>query len=39
MLRVETIEGLRKQVPEEKRDAEDKRRNEEQTRLLLAACT
>jgi uncharacterized protein GlcG (DUF336 family) len=31
-----TIEELRKQVPAEERDAEDKRRNEEQAKLLLA---
>jgi hypothetical protein len=30
------IEELRKQVPAEERDAEDKRRNEEQAKLLLA---
>jgi uncharacterized protein GlcG (DUF336 family) len=34
--RVETIEELRKQVPAEKYHAEDRRRNEEQARLLLA---
>jgi uncharacterized protein GlcG (DUF336 family) len=33
---METIEELRKQVPEELCDAEDKRRNEQQARLLLA---
>jgi uncharacterized protein GlcG (DUF336 family) len=30
-----TIEELRKQVPAEERDAEDKRRNDEQAKLLL----
>ena len=33
---VETIEEVRKQVPAEEHDAEDKRRNKEQARLLLA---
>ncbi len=33
---METIEELRKQVPAEECDAEDKRRNEQQARLLLA---
>ena len=33
---VETIEELRNQVPAEERDAEDKRRNVEQVKLLLA---
>jgi uncharacterized protein GlcG (DUF336 family) len=33
---METIEELCKQVPAKERDAEDKRRNEEQAKLLLA---
>jgi predicted ribosome quality control (RQC) complex YloA/Tae2 family protein len=33
---VEPIEELRKQVPAEEHDAEDKRRNKEQAKLLLA---